>query len=143
MPTVDYTSLIRSPTRTAAEQAALASGAGTKSSATPTADYETFLKLLITQMKNQDPTNPMDSTQQVAQLATFSQVEQSIQMNAKLESLMQTSALSQTDIIGRTVTSADGKISGVVREVKLASDGVVAILANNDEVPMVAGVTVK
>ena len=40
-------------------------------------DYQSFLKLLVAQMKNQDPTNPMDSTQYVAQLAAFSQFEQS------------------------------------------------------------------
>ena len=44
-------------------------------------DYQSFLKLLMAQMKNQDPTKPMESTEYVAQLATFSQVEQSVQMN--------------------------------------------------------------
>jgi hypothetical protein len=37
------------------------------------------------QMKNQDPTEPMDATEQIAQLATFSQVEQTIQTNKNLE----------------------------------------------------------
>ncbi len=84
--------------------------------ATPTAqtvDYQSFLKLLVAEMKNQDPTSPMESTDYVAQLATFSQVEQSVQVNSKLEQLLQSSQLSQaSSIIGRTVTSADGKISG-------------------------------
>ena len=39
-------------------------------------DYDSFLTLLIAQMKNQDPTDPMDSSEQISQLATFSQVEQ-------------------------------------------------------------------
>ena len=66
-------------------------------------DYQSFLKLLIAEMKNQDPTKPMDSTQYVAQLATFSQVEQSVQTNTKLDQIMQSSALSQADaLIGRT-----------------------------------------
>ena len=87
-------------------------------------DYDSFLKLLVAQMKNQDPTNPMDSTQYVAQLASFSQVEQSVQMNSKLDQMLQTSALAQADsIIGRTVTSADGAISGKVVSVKLISGG--------------------
>jgi flagellar basal-body rod modification protein FlgD len=47
-------------------------------------DYQSFLRLLVAEMKNQDPTNPMDSTQYVAQLASFSQVEQSVQINSKL-----------------------------------------------------------
>jgi flagellar basal-body rod modification protein FlgD len=50
-----------------------------------TLDYDTFLTLLVEQMKNQDPTEPMDSTEQIAQLATFSQVEQTIQTNKNLE----------------------------------------------------------
>ena len=64
-------------------------------------------------MKNQDPTSPMDSTQYVAQLAAFSQVEQSVQINSKLDQMLQSSALAQADsLIGRTITSADGKITG-------------------------------
>ncbi|MBN9237158.1 MULTISPECIES: flagellar hook assembly protein FlgD [Phyllobacteriaceae] len=107
-------------------------------------DYQSFLKLLVAQMKNQDPTKPMDSTQYVAQLATFSQVEQSVQMNKRLEYILQSSALSQADsLIGRQLTSADGKDTGVVKEVKLASDGLIAILANGKEVPVLPGVSIK
>ena len=50
-------------------------------------DYETFLTLLTTQIQYQDPLNPADSTEFVAQLATFSSVEQQIQTNTLLESL--------------------------------------------------------
>ncbi|MEX0969304.1 MAG: flagellar hook capping FlgD N-terminal domain-containing protein [Paracoccaceae bacterium] len=53
-----------------------------------TGDFETFLKLLTTQMRNQDPLNPSDSTEFVAQLASFSAVEQQVQSNAKLDSLV-------------------------------------------------------
>ena len=107
-------------------------------------DYQSFLKLLVAQMKNQDPTKPMDSTQYVAQLATFSQVEQSVQMNKRLEYILQSSALSQADsLIGRQLTSADGKDTGVVTAVKLASDGLIAILANGKEVPVLPGVSIK
>lgn len=52
-----------------------------------TGDFETFLKLLTTQMRNQDPLNPADSTEFVAQLASFSAVEQQVQTNTKLDSL--------------------------------------------------------
>ena len=80
-------------------------------------DYQSFLKLLVAQMKNQDPTNPMDSTQYMAQLAAFSQVEQSVQMNTKLDQMLQSSTLEQAaSIIGRTVTSADGEITGKVED---------------------------
>jgi len=106
-------------------------------------DYNSFLNLLVAQMKNQDPTNPMDSTEYVAQLASFSQVEQSVQINTKLESLLQASTLSQADaLIGRTVTSADGNVSGVVTGVKLISGGAVALLDNGKEVPVGAGLKI-
>ncbi|MGN6549666.1 MAG: flagellar hook assembly protein FlgD [Pararhizobium sp.] len=107
-------------------------------------NYDTFLKLLIAQMQNQDPTNPMDPTQQVSQLATFSQVEQSIQTNKNLENLIASSALSEADaVIGRTLTSADGSVTGVVQQVQLTSSGLTAFLDTGDQVPVTSGVTVK
>ena len=55
----------------------------------PGADEQTFLQLLVTQLKNQDPTNPVDGTQFVAQLAQFSQLEQMINANTKLQQIHQ------------------------------------------------------
>ncbi len=52
-----------------------------------TADFETFLQLLTTQLKNQDPMNPMESTEYATQLATFSGVEQQVRTNELLETL--------------------------------------------------------
>ena len=46
-----------------------------------------FLQLLVSQMQNQDPTEPMDGTQMAAQLAQFSSVEQLINVNTKLDSI--------------------------------------------------------
>jgi len=107
-------------------------------------NYDSFLKLLVAQMKNQDPTEPMDSTQQIAQLATFSQVEQTIKTNTNLESLLQRTSLSEANaVIGKTVTSADGKTTGVVKEVKLYSDGIIAVLDTGKELVVGPGVTVK
>jgi flagellar basal-body rod modification protein FlgD len=115
----------------------------TQSTSKTAVDYQSFLKLLIAEMKNQDPTKPMDSTQYVAQLATFSQVEQSVQTNTKLDQIMQSSALSQADaLIGRSVTSADGKTTGTVASVRLASSGLIAVLQNGTEVAVGPGVSV-
>ncbi len=50
-------------------------------------DFETFLTLLTTQMRNQDPLKPMDSTEFVAQLANFSGVEQQVRSNDRLEQI--------------------------------------------------------
>jgi len=88
-----------------------------------TVDYDTFLKLMLEQMKNQDPTNPMDSNEQLAQLAQFSQLEQSINTNKNLEQMLVNMSFGQVDdLIGRTVTDADG-LSGVVTSVEIYSDG--------------------
>ena len=50
-------------------------------------DFNTFLKMLTTQLKNQDPLNPMDNSEHAVQLATFSGVEQQVKTNTLLESL--------------------------------------------------------
>jgi flagellar basal-body rod modification protein FlgD len=50
-------------------------------------DFDTFLKMLTTQIKNQDPTNPMDSSDFAVQLATFSGVEQQVRTNDLLGNL--------------------------------------------------------
>ncbi|WP_425051057.1 flagellar hook assembly protein FlgD [Psychromarinibacter sp. S121] len=71
-------------------------------------DYETFLGLLVAQVQNQDPLEPMDATQFVSQIATLTQVEQSVNMNAQLEqlrsSLALTASMSEASLIGRTVS---------------------------------------
>ncbi len=109
-----------------------------------TLNYESFLKLLVAQLKNQDPTEPMDPTQQMAQLATFSQVEQTIKTNTNLESLLQRTSLQEANsVIGRTITSEDGKISGVVKEVTLYTDGIVATLDSGEKLVVGPGVKVK
>jgi flagellar basal-body rod modification protein FlgD len=114
----------------------------TSTAAAPTVDYNQFLQLLIAEMKNQDPSSPMDPTQTVSQLATFSTVEQAVQTNSKLDALLTSSALSQADsVIGRTVTSADGTVSGQIVSVQVASSGVTAFLKNGQSVSLGDGVT--
>ncbi|MBX9864276.1 MAG: flagellar hook assembly protein FlgD [Hyphomicrobium sp.] len=106
-------------------------------------NYDSFLKLLTAQMKFQDPTKPMDSTQFVAQLASFSNVEQGIKMNSKLDALITSMALNQADgLIGKVVTSPDGKVSGKVTAIQIFSDGAVAILEDGKKMLMEAGVKV-
>jgi flagellar basal-body rod modification protein FlgD len=51
-------------------------------------DFETFLKLLTTQMRNQDPLKPTESTEFVAQLASFSGVEQQVRANERLDGIL-------------------------------------------------------
>ena len=107
-------------------------------------DYNSFLKLLVAQARNQDPTSPKDSTEYLAQLASFSAVEQQTQTNAKLDTLLAASRLSQADgMIGRTLTSADGLTSGVVASVTLSAAGLVATLNDGRSVVVGDGVTLR
>ena len=53
----------------------------------PSADFQTFLRMLTVQMQNQNPLNPMDSQEFAVQLATFSGVEQQVRSNQLLETM--------------------------------------------------------
>lgn len=87
--------------------ATTATSAASKASQTLASNFDTFLTLLTTQLKNQDPLSPMDSAEFTQQLVQFAGVEQSIAANKNLEqliSLNQSSfAASLVNYIGRTV----------------------------------------
>lgn len=107
-------------------------------------NYNSFLKLLVAEMKNQDPTSPNDATQYLAQLASFSNVEQAIQTNAKLDALLTSSALSQAEgLIGRTLTSADGTILGKVASLAITANGAIANLEDGRQIAVGAGIVVS
>lgn len=80
-------------------------------------DLTQFLTLLTTQLKYQDPLSPMDSTEFTAQLAQFAGVEQSIQTNKNLESLIGLTQATQistgVSYIGRTI-EADTNVGSLV-----------------------------
>ena len=75
-------------------------------------NFNTFLTLLTTQLQNQDPLNPMDSSQFTQQLVMFSQVEQQIDTNQNLQTLIalnQSNTLSNaTTYLGKSVTITTG-----------------------------------
>ncbi|MFO1209785.1 MAG: flagellar hook capping FlgD N-terminal domain-containing protein [Amaricoccus sp.] len=82
---------ISSTTASAASTKSAATAAATTSStdsAASAGDFQTFLTLLTTQMKNQDPLKPMDSTEFVSQLASFSAVEQQVKTNDRLQGIL-------------------------------------------------------
>ncbi|MBB3032472.1 flagellar hook assembly protein FlgD [Alteriqipengyuania lutimaris] len=70
--------------------------AGTKAGAELNANFNMFLKLLTTQMQNQDPLDPMDTSQYTQQLVQYSQVEQSIQQTSTLKDIL--ASLSTQDL---------------------------------------------
>ena len=107
-------------------------------------DYDAFLQLLVAEMQNQDPTKPMESTEYVAQLASFSNVEQSIQMNEKLDNLLNSSFIASAgSLIGRTITSADGNTTGEIVQVKVTNGVGTAVLASGAEVAVDGRVTIS
>ncbi len=99
-----------------------------------TLDYDAFLRLLIAQIRNQDPLEPTKSSDQIAQLATFSQVEKSIQMNDRLASLLSSTNLALADsLVGKTVIFPNNGPSGTVVAAKTMSDGVLVLLDSGVE----------
>ena len=118
--------------------AATAASAGSSSSATPKAETDAsdrFLKLLVAQMKNQDPLNPLDNaevTSQMAQISTVSGIER---LNKTIESmsgnLTQTQSMQGAALVGRDVVlegntlalDANGNTRGGF-ELESAADGV-------------------
>jgi flagellar basal-body rod modification protein FlgD len=80
------------------------------------ADFNMFLKLLVTQMQNQDPLKPMDSTEYTQQLAQYSQVEQTVKQTGALNDILSqlsTQSLTQANaLIGREV-EIDGSVAGL------------------------------
>ena len=76
-----------SATAFARSQTNPAATANTGAKAAITSDFNTFLKMLTTQMQNQDPLNPIESTDYAVQLATFSGVEQQVRTNELIAQL--------------------------------------------------------
>ena len=91
------------PTNTATTPAP----ASTPNRATLTGDLESFLLLLTTQLKNQDPLSPLDSNEFAAQLAQFATVEQAIKTNENLNNLIGISKAGQAaaavSYLGKTI----------------------------------------
>ena len=110
-------------------------------------DYQSFLKLLIAEMKNQDPTNPMDTSQYMSQFAQLSTVEQAMQTNSKLDALLSSQSLSQANgLIGKTVSFTDATgatFSGKVVSISINNDGSIATLENGTKVAVGPGLTIS
>lgn len=136
----------------ASSQSSNTTTSGTNATA-PNADYNTFIKLLVAQMKNQDPTKPMDSTEFVSQLASFSAVEQQTQTNTKLDkmnsslnNIMVDGPISRAEgYVGKYLSFKDEKgavTEGTVQSVTIYSDGLIARLDNGKDLLIGPGVTV-
>ena len=78
-------------------------------------NFNSFLQLLTTQLKNQDPLSPLDATQFTTQLVQFSQVEQSINTNSRLDQLVKlqsgSQAMNAVSFMGQKIQAFGDSIS--------------------------------
>ncbi len=102
-------------------------------------DHEAFLKLLIAQIRHQDPLSPMDSGEFLSQLAELTTLEQMWRMNESLQVFMSQQQLLQASaMIGRTVQGTDDTdqpFQGVVQGA-LVRDGTVTLDLGDRQVPL-------
>lgn len=103
------------------------------------ADMNTFLTLLTTQLKYQDPLDPMDTAEFTNQLVQYSSVEQSIQMNSKLETLLSLNISN----LGAQAVSYIGKVAQVLGDVMPLENGQAKATYTLDKNVESAVVTVK
>ena len=86
-------------------------------------NMQDFLKVLLTQLTYQDPLKPMDNQQFMAQIAQFTALGQSQQMNSNIETRVSKQAsLQSVGLIGRTVdiTTSSGTLTGTVSALSLS-----------------------
>lgn len=92
-------------------------------------NYDSFLKLLLQQLKSQDPTSPIDQKETLAQLASFSNVEQTIKLNQKLDLMLgQQRIVEASSMIGKHVKSLTSDDEGTVRSVEILQGKMFALL---------------
>jgi flagellar basal-body rod modification protein FlgD len=97
--------------------------AGTAPLSQATVNQDDLFKILLTQLKYQDPLKPTDNSQFIAQLAQFTSLDQARQTNENIQSLLQMQATNQSVVLlGRTVeiVSASGNQIGQVTTVSFS-----------------------
>jgi flagellar basal-body rod modification protein FlgD len=120
--------------------AATLNGSSTSAAnAASNAQQPNFMKLLMAQMQNQDPTSPTSATDYVTQMAQFSSVQGITQLNQNITTLLAMQNMTQgVSLIGKTVTytNAAGKVqSGAVAAVSLVG-GQPQLVVNNTNVTL-------
>jgi flagellar basal-body rod modification protein FlgD len=100
-----------------------------------TADKDMFMKLLVTQLKYQDPTRPMEDREFIAQMAQFSSLEQMTNMNKEMTNLLKSSRSSEAfSLLGRHVDTlnpeTNRRVSGVVTSIQYNGDEQVLMVGN-------------
>ena len=98
-----------------------------------TLGQDEFLQLLVTQMRNQDPMKPVSDTEFIAQMAQFSNLEQTKAMSSDIAELRQSNAFTQaTALMGKQVrllSDEDTFTKGIVTDLTV-KDGEVSLIVN-------------
>lgn len=87
-------------------------------------EFQSLLRIILTQLTYQDPLKPLDNTQFVSQLAQFSQLQQTQSLNDQVSNLLAAQSATQaTSLLGKTVDIAAGQltVSGTVQAVSFTS----------------------
>jgi flagellar basal-body rod modification protein FlgD len=122
----------------------------------PELDREGFLKILMTQLQNQDPSDPMDSQGMVQQMTQLSSLEQMMNMSNSIEMLVQSQMMSPvieySHMIGKTVSyeafdeetgESEGITSGEVVSVSQQDGWAILELENGEKIYADAVIEVK
>lgn len=111
-----------------------------KSTSGASLDRDVFLRLLTTELSNQDPMSPMQDKDFISQLAQFSSLEQSQTLNQNMASFIQSQTIIGTAaLVGKNVHALDPNsgetISGKVDSIKLSS-GQLTLQIGNNQIPL-------
>ena len=124
---------------TSSAAAASTSASGSSNAGLSSLGPDAFLSLLTTQLQNQDPLNPVDDTQSVAELAQFSQLQASTNLESSFSTFQQNFGVVQSaSLIGQTVTvsgastgsDSSSNVTGVVSGVTV-TNGTPSFTLNN------------
>lgn len=102
------------------------SSAAAQTNANSSIDQQEFLRLFLTTLRYQDPTEPASNTDFLAQLAQFANLEQVRQTNESLQTLVFNSATAQAvSLLGRSVgiAGSNGEVVGIVKAIQFTSAG--------------------
>ncbi len=98
-------------------------------------EFESLLRIILTQLTYQDPLKPLENAEFVSQLAQFSQLQQTQSINDQLTNLLAAQSATQaTSLLGRTVDISGGQatVSGTVESVSFTSGQPVVTIRTAD-----------
>ena len=136
----NYTNLANITTSETTTKTAASSTSSTSAATTATNDLgkDAFLKLLIAELSNQDPLNPMEDREFISQMATFSSLEQMQNMNNTLTSIAEVNKFSAANYVGKAVafTNDDGKQIAALVNAVWFDNGKTILDTTEGEVPL-------